>query len=206
MKVDVWPCLEDFDRPGSGLTKVKESIFKIKDMLLAKTLRAQAVCLDNITTLGDQAMRFVLSNSGIMKKGMVDGKISKTGTYYSGIGIEHYGMAMVEIENCLAGIRSLPLFTCVLAHDDVDVISDVPTKIIHVIGKKLAPIVPSYFDEVWYTMIAQAAGGVYNAVIQSSQHPTYLTRSRGSLSNGTSQSLGMIEILKKIGYEFPVLT
>lgn len=203
-EVDIIECYEDVGNPGSGLTKIKNQLFKISKEITEKKLQFDAIAIDSLTTISMQAMRMVLHNSGKMEQGAVRLQRSSSGALHSGIEIQHYGLAMQEVENCLMLLTGMPVLGICIAHDDTETIDERQQKIVSVLGNKLAPKVPAFFNEVWYSLAAPQGAGKVDMVLQTQASASIMCRSRDGLANGFKMDQGFPTALASIGYKWEV--
>lgn len=175
---------------------LKMKVLDISNRCTARTYPYQAVGIDCLTDLSSMALRYVMGNSG--KRDQFDGKSGAPAPE-----IQHWGAMFNEITSLLLIIKSLPIAVVLIAHDQRDQIDGVPFTEIGISGKNMPNQVASYFDEVWYTRARPAAGGRMAYTVQTLASATITARTRFNVPDGTDQSIGMIEILRKAGYEFP---
>lgn len=197
LECDIIECYEDVKTPGSGFAKVQKAVQDVMDKVRANTYEYPIFAIDSLTTLGDQAMRSVLHNGGKMTE---YGALRVSGNS-TGIEIQHWGLAMVQVENILTMLRSLPICTIVAAHEVSETVDERTIKSVSVIGAKLAPKLPAFFDEQWYANTKPGAGGTVDYVIQTKMTPSINAKSRNNLPDGTKTSIGLPAMLKLMGYE-----
>lgn len=195
--VEVTECYEDVGNPGTGYSKVRTRMFAIQREINAKTYKRRAVCIDSLTSLGEQSMRLVLSTAGKMENGVV--RTTPKGT---GIEIQHWGTAMQQVEDIVVLLRTLPMLCILTAHSGSEEVDGMTKKILSVIGSKLGPKIPPFFDEYWYFNASAGAGGTVDYKIQTKMSSSVEAKTRDGLPDGTLASEGMPSILKRMGYDW----
>ena len=146
----------------------------------------RALCVDSWTTLAEMAVRKVLAQNNMLGKNPQ---------------IQHWGMAFTLLEGLLLKLRSLPIVVVLTAHIQRLEEDGVSKVVIATPGQKLPAKVPAYFDEIWRLKTRNAAGGKKEFIIQTISSESVMARSRGCLVDGTSVDLGLVEVLRRIGYD-----
>lgn len=161
----------------------KRYIYSVSNQLMMNKYPFQALVIDSLSSLADAAVRQIMSNSG-QPEGIPQ--------------IQHWGLAFNEIKNVFAVIRTFKIPVIVLAHDQE---GKEEGKIeLAISGKKLPSQITRYFDEVLYVRAKPAGGGKMKYVVQTMNDGRVECRSRSCLPDGFDTSVGMWEMLKKMGY------
>lgn len=169
---------------GSALTRLKAHLGTVQSEIASKKYPFKILAVDSLTTLGESALRRIVGPPAA----------NKTPTQ------KDWGDAIREIANVLAVLRALPIHVILIAHQQIEEIDNQNKILVNVIGKKLPPEVPVYFDEVWYARANPIADKV-EFVLQTVRSSSIEARSRNCLPNNTKQDDGIIAILDKIGYK-----
>lgn len=199
MKIDVELFTEDHPLRPVRWVKMKSKLLEIVNSFEGGKRPWKSFVWDSLTTAGEWAMQNTLYNN---QKFNSDGTIkSKTGGYE----IQDWGLAMAELERCLGWVRGLPIPVIVVAHEDrKELVVDgkvQDTKIeMSVIGSKLAPKIPVFFDEVW-RIKPETISGKTTYKIQTKPNSLVLARSRYNLPDGIDSNQGMRKILESGGFK-----
>jgi len=184
LKVDIVQCLEESPVKSVGFGKAKAQLMKVANSCNKGDYAFKWLGIDSYTGLADAAVRFVLSNSGVLGKGPPK--------------IQHWGLAFNELEGFLAILRSLPIGVVMVCHEQTTYIDEVAHIEIATPGQKLQAKIPRFFDEVWYMKMKHMSQNKTARVLQTQPTPSILARSRSCLENETDTSVGFVEILKKL--------
>jgi len=187
MSIDAVTITDTKVNKPDSFQKAKRAILDISNKAQQGQWEFKAICLDSLTMLVDSAMRMVLHNNGRM------GKRPQ---------IQDYQLAFIETEEVILMLRALPCVTILLAHEHVSTIDDRDIIQIGIPGKNLPAKIPALFDEFWHMSVRGVGGGRYEHLIQTKSTEAIRTRSRANLENNLNANLGMVELLKKTGYEF----
>jgi hypothetical protein len=115
-----------------------------------------------------------------------------------------WGLAIHHVEKLIYGLKITPAPIIVTAHSMLVTIQDDPViqrEVLSVYGQKLPGNLLKQFDEVWYLKV-RGAGATREVVVQT--QPTFLVeccKTRRQLKDGQKASLGMLALLKQIGWE-----
>lgn len=148
------------------------------------------LALDSLSSLAEYALNYVMANS------------SRLGGQPE---IQHWGLAISEVKQCLMILRSLPICVIVIGHEQIKTIGSGPSAedkiFLGVYGQNLPLQVPGYFDEFWRMRVRPIGGGKFEYVVQTQATDVADAKSRGCLPNLTNAGGGMMDLLKKLGYE-----
>ncbi len=163
--------------------KAKLHIFDIAKQVAQKTWPFKVLAIDSFTALVQSAVAQVMSNSGRVGQNPE---------------IQHWGLAFTEVINVFSVLKTLGVPVILLAHDQE---GKEEGKIeIAIAGKKLAPKLVPFFDEILYMRAKQVGGGKIQYVLQTMNDGRVECRTRGQLPNMIDTSIGMWEVFKKMGY------
>jgi len=117
----------------------------------------------------------------------------------------HWGIIIRHMENLIWTIKAIPTVVYLTAHQ---MYYDVPTEgendltktTILISGKKLPGKIIASFDELWY-LKPRNIGAKVEIEIQAFTSALVTARTRSQLPKGTLTSLGLVEVLRRIGYE-----
>lgn len=177
---------------ASAFKTAKEYIYSLPSEIKNGRYPYQALIIDSLSSFAEAGVAQIMYNSGQLGKNPE---------------IQHWGLAFTEIKNVMATLRSLPIVLVVLAHEQVKTIgkgADAENKLeIAISGKNLPSQICRYFDEIWYMRAKAEGAGRFKRVFQTVSDGIKVARSRSCLPNDTDASVGMWEIIKKLGYEPP---
>jgi hypothetical protein len=195
-KCVVSECYDDRPDIANAWTKLKARVFEIGNECASKKYPYKCVIVDELTAIGLNCLRYILMNGGRLYG------LNVVPTVKNGITQPEWGLAMQEVLNMMIVLRSLPVHVIMIAHDNSEDAVVRPEKTINVIGKKLTPQIPGYFDEVLYLNIDPQSK---QRVLQT--QPTYDTvaRTRGQLPDKYPVAKGMRQLMIDAGYS-PDLT
>lgn len=189
LEVDVVSCPDPDPNKATAFGCGKAHVLKVANQAVRKAYPYDAFAIDSLTALADHAVRMVMVNSGMAGKNPQ---------------IQHWGLAFNEIENILTVARSIPGVFILIAHAMNIEIDGNTKKEIAIPGKSLPNKIARYFDEIWFAKVQNKAGGKQAFTIQTKSTASIVARSRLNIPDGIDMSLGLEEILKQGGYEFPV--
>lgn len=184
MEVDVEPFKEPDSLSTQAWTNFKTRLIAISTSCMQKAFPFKCLAIDSLSAMGDAALKYILQNNG-----------QKTPR------IQDWGLAMSEVEQMLYIVRSLPLVVVVCAHDQSEEVDEQTQVKLSVIGRKLIPKVPAYFDEVYYAKVLQLSGGIRQFSLQTRSTPSIPARSRLSVPNPFSMDLGFKALLSSGGFD-----
>lgn len=146
----------------------------------------QILVVDSLSSLAEYALRYVMQNSGGIDKPKQ---------------IQHWGMAISEIEGFLMILRSLPIPVILLAHDQRDKIDGADIIELGIYGKNLPANIMKYFDEIFYSRAVSLPGGVTGYSFQTKSDAVRTARSRTNLPDPFNpMKTGVLELLKMMGW------
>lgn len=191
--VDVVQFLEpDGSSLGTVFPRFQKYVLSIPAAIRAGTWKFQYFAVDSLSSLAESALAYVMRNS------------NKVGGNPE---IQHWGLCFTEIKNVLNVLRYLPVPVILIAHEQVKTVGKGEQKRdileVAVSGKNLASQICRYYDEIWYIEPRATAGGKQTFVLKTVSDSIFPARSRSCLENGINTDCGMLELLKKIGYEPP---
>lgn len=187
-QIDYKPMQDVNIKQPSVFTRVKSRVLEIVNDHAANKPTPRTLVIDSLTTLGEASLRSVLYSGGHLD---VQPQI------------QEWGLAMGELDKLLLWVRSLTKITVILiAHQEMKAVDDKNQAIeLWCIGNKLAPKIPAFFDEIWYSRTKDLGGGKTGYEILTK--PTGIVkvaRSRGNLPECVDMNLGMPKILEMAGY------
>lgn len=185
-EIDVVECWETSPKSPKSFEKVCRHITKVEQDVKSGKWPFKVLFIDSLTSLCESCMERVLANSNRL------GQAPQ---------IQHWGMYSIMMQHLLAHFKSLPIVKILSAHverheEDGEII-----RTISVLGQKLVPKIPTYFDEVWSLEIRNVAGGKTKHLIRTQGTTSKMARTRGNLENLTDTSLGLEVVLDKLGYK-----
>jgi hypothetical protein len=184
--VDVTPCYPTGATGLDAFSKAKGRIFQIAQMCANKTYTRKVLILDDLTSLGDQAMRAVRGPNALVS--------NKQPT------LQEWGLAINDVEICLQVLVQLPIPVIVVAHTMTEEINQAAALRASCIGNKLGDKLPAYFDEIWYFKLIPAAGGSH-WVIQTQPDAAVMARTRRQLQDSFIQKQGLLKAFELMGYK-----
>lgn len=187
LNVEVKPCWEESADSAIGFSRALSYARSIqKEVKQGKG--PEALVVDSFTTLVDMAVRQVLATNG---------KLGQNPQ------IQHWGLAFIQVETFLTIMKALPIVVIMTAHTMRYEEDGITKKGIACPGTKLPHKVPTYFDEVWVMKIRNLEQGKKAYLIQTQGTESVPARTRYNLPDETDANLGMVEILRLMGYSFP---
>ena len=151
-QVEVKPCKEDNPNKALAFAKAMSYVRGMSDECLKGKPPCRGLVIDSLTTLAEGAMRYVMSNNGML------------GQHPQ---IQHWGLRDLELQNFFLTVYSLPMVVVLIVHlqtvqEEGDVRAAVgpdgrmkmelitKTKFkIALPGKAYPPKLPPRFDELW---------------------------------------------------------
>jgi hypothetical protein len=185
-----WDVNPDSPSAWSG---IKNRIYDISAECQTQSYKKKVLVLDSLTSMGEHALRYVLKNSNALP--------SRGDLKTKAVEIQHWGLAMNEIENVMMVVRSLPVAVLICCHV---LTTQMEEGQVHlkpwVIGSKLPDKLPQMFNEIWYARLLAGGGNVYEAVLQTQASSNVLARTRGGLPDNFNMGRGLKEALTLIKY------
>jgi hypothetical protein len=184
---------EFYDRDPAmpdSFQRLKARVFEIGAQCAAKKYPHKCVGVDELTALGMGACRYILFNGGRFLPHIAPNV--KTG----GMTQPEWGLAMNEVLNIVNVLKSLPVHVIMVAHDVTEDEENAAKKTINVIGRKLAPQLPGYFDEVLHMKVDQTSK---KRILQTQPTWDVVARTRSQLPDKFDVDKGMREIFKLMG-------
>ena len=174
--------------PVAWMTATKK-IIQLSDASAAGKLLHDAVIIDSLT-----GMARAISLQIMAQAGMPLGKMQ----------IQHWGMAVNEMENALTRLRALDCLLLVTAHetsyevDDSDFIRPMSITKKHSLNK-LAWL----FDEVYHAKVRRASADKINYILSGRATSSIMARSRSGMSTDFNHTdMGLVGLLNKVGYSY----
>jgi len=172
----------------TSFSRAKACIIKLANQVNSGRFPHKAIIVDSFTSLADKAVQSVLSASGKDPFGKRE--------------IQHWGIAMLELESCLTILRALPIVVVFIAHDMIVEVDEQSQIQIAVFGKSFPGKIAGMFDELWYMRAKNLPGGKTGYVLQSTRTAGVLARSRNQLPDKVEvTTLTMKDVLKKIDFD-----
>ena len=186
-EVDVDQFIDNDPTKGVAWVKGQSAILDLVNACRKGTCKLKGLFVDGMTTMSDAAMRYVQGNSGHVGKNPE---------------IQEWGLMITLVKNVFTLLRTLPMVVIVSAHEHVYELDKKMITQIAVPGRKLPGVFAGYFDEVWRTKVKNLAGGRVDYVIQTVSTGGSMARSRACIPDQLSMSLGMVELLKRMDYDW----
>lgn len=182
-----------------GWKKAKEKLLQISEQCALKKWPFNCCVLDSFTGLSQAIQNDVMFNAG---KPL--GKPE----------IQHYGLIVSELENAMTLITSLSNTLVLITAHEMPILSrkgqighpeqDIFKMIPLCAGTKLGPKLPWMFDEVWYAD-RNSIGGKTSYVVSGKPSSYNDSRTRsGFVEEFDHTNVGLVELLKKINYNYEV--
>lgn len=188
-QIDVIQILENNPLEATAWKRMKDTIADIYTQCQRKTYPYEVLGIDSFTVLADYALRHVM-------KGV--GKLNQTPR------IQDWGLAIQEVDNLFVWIRAMPIPVIMIFHDREGEETLGETKIvtseIAIFGRQLPRKIVSYFDEI-IRVLARQVGGKLDPYLQTIPDAFTVVRSREALPDGLKTSIGLKELLSKIGWK-----
>lgn len=186
-KIDVRACWEEDANKAIAWEKGRSLIFSIAQQCNDGTYPYQAVCIDSYTSFMDASVNNVQALNN--KLGQMPSQ-------------PKWGIAFAQVERCLTVLKSLPIVVIVIAHlRRIDVADKEAYEILSP-GRKLPLKIPTWFDEMWNMFVKDGGAGEKKFLLQTVASSAVDARSRGCLKDQSDANLGMVELLRQMGYEF----
>ena len=196
-KIDIVPCYETKTFTPNAFHNVAQTVADIHSQCKKGTYPFKALVIDGLTNLTNFAMDYVLYNSGMIKPDYSNSSnFSAKGKLLTAPGVHHWGARDALLQRFLMYLKALPIVVVLIAHTMITTLDDVSIITLACKGQKFPPEVPGNFSEVWRTYVRAK-----KFVIQTKSTPIFPARTRANLETDIEQDLGMIEILKKCGYD-----
>jgi hypothetical protein len=198
LKIDWFPYVDENPLKPARWGRFKSKVLELLNAAEQKKLQYKSVVIDSLTSAGDASLKNVLFSSGMIAS---DGSLK---TKSGGPELSHWGLAMTELETILIWLKSMPIPVVVVAHQEMKALSENQNVIeLSVIGSKLAPKVPGYFNEVWYLSPKVESGGKISYNIRTKHTGQILARSTSNLPEIVDAKQGMWKIFETMGYKRP---
>lgn len=194
LNVDVKPFRES--RPhlkANMFSDFRAHALSVYNDVTSKKFPFDAVIVDSLTALADAALNQVLYNSGQLS---------------SPPQRQHWGAAFMEIKSVLNILLSLPIVVIVIGHEEIKSYGPEKARIeklgLALSGKNLSAQICRQFDEIWYLRSRPAGGGKLKFTIQTINDERISAKSRANIPTDTNADIGMGELIKMTGYNWPV--
>lgn len=172
--------------------RFKKEIFDASNALSKGNFPFQAIIIDSLSSFIAAATDYVMANSGRL------GQAPE---------IQHWGLAFSEAKRVMSVIRAMKIVVVAIGHEKVKTVGKGPNQEerleLAMEGKNLPSQICRYFDEIWYMKATPIGQGKKKYVIMTKGDEIRAARSRANLPDFTDTKVGMISLLKEIGYEFP---
>lgn len=179
-----------------GILRLKQYLLGIHAWIKAGQYHFDCVGLDHLTKVAVLARRYIMTTVIHAKS---EHKLTPD--------IGQWGMIFTEIENVIDIFVSIPRMKVLICHEATNETDMAISHEIMIPGRQLPAIIRSMFSEIWYLQNnaqPNMQGGVTNNyIIRTVQTLNGTARSCLNIPDGTSQSLGMVEILRRQGVELP---
>lgn len=183
-KIDVIQISDSNPLIASSLQILKSKLLTISDQCSKSTYPYRLLVVDSLSAIGDMAMRSVMSNSGGL-----DNKRE----------IQHWGLAIKEVENCIFILRTLPIAVILIAHAQRDKIGTQDIVEVAIFGKNLPSGILRHFDEVWFSYIEPGPGGKDKYRVQTSSDAIKTARTRSQISSFDTSN-GLLPLLTSMNW------
>lgn len=193
LAVDVKQFLEpEPHKRATAFSACKAAVLDVANQCTAKKYPFDALIVDSLTALAENAISQVMYNSG------------RLGTAPE---LQHWGLAFSEVKQVIAVLQSLPIVVVMIAHEQLYSVGTGTSKEdkieLAVTGKNLPSQIARAFDELWRMKVRPAGGGKFKYLLQTLADDVAPARSRCNLPNMYDTSCGLWDIIKKMGYEPP---
>jgi hypothetical protein len=192
IKCVVTPCYDDTPRDANAWDKFKARIYQIGDECKNGKYPYKCVIADELTAMGIAASRYTLRIGGRLPDPNFIPTVKTAMTQ------PEWGIAMNEISNMLIVMRSLPVHCILVAHDVTEDDENAFKKTINALGRKLAPMIPGFFDEYLYMKVLP--GNPPTRVLQTQTTDEVVARTRGQLPNPYNPKGGMRKLMEDAGF------
>jgi len=185
-EVDIIEIHESDPSKAMAFPKFKSYLESIAKQCREGTYKFKVLVIDSLTNAHEYCLRMILSYSGLM------GQKPR---------IQDWMLRDIEFLNLCVLIKSLPIAVIVCAHQQVieQDLTNVLTPWLP--GKSLPSNMFSKFDEVLYIKPYLIAGGKTDFKIQNISTSSVCARTRSNFENNLSVDIGLIELLKLMGYD-----
>lgn len=195
-KVEVVSNLQ-YDEPGKffAFQNLKNRLLTIAKEIKAGTYPYKALGIDSLTTLMQMAKAQVLQTHR-----------DKNQFHDLTLSMAQYQVMFNEVGSLIRILNSLPIFTCLIAHEQTNETDQVQSHEIMIPGKSFPSEVRSMFPEILYCRLKPAvagspAGSKSSFSLQTVRSWDATARSCLNIPDGTDMNLGLPEILKRAGVE-----
>lgn len=189
--VDVIQFLEVEPEKALVYHKVKSYLYDIINRANRGQWPFKYLIIDSLTMLAMASIRSVLYASSILGKKNPE--------------IQHWGMAIGDIQQILVTLRAAPFTVIVLAHDQTKTIKvgekEENYTELAIFGKNLPSQVGAAFDELWYMIPRPVGQGKNRYLLKTMATDVVTAKSRSSLPDETDTNLGLKPIIDKLGYK-----
>ena len=189
LQVEVKNCLDDDPSKPIVYSKTKSYVDSIATECRNGTCKYKALIIDSLTALADGVVNGVAVRNS---------RVGKTFEW------AHWGMVENELVDILRTLKSLPIVAILIAHEQIEKApgtTDSYQSSISCPLNKLPPKIPTYFNEVWYFKSQTIGAGKASYTIKSFSTSNVSAKTQGQLPDNTDVNLGMVELLKLIGYD-----
>lgn len=188
------PCYDDNPAMPQAWMKLKSRVFEIGQQ--GPAYKNKCLIIDELSAINQASLRYILFNGNRLFG------LMHTPTTKNGITQPEWGLAMQEILNLVVVLKSLRCHVILIAHDVTEDDMDASKKNINALGRKLAPQLPGYFDEVLHMKVDQQTR---KRSLQSQPTWDVVARTRGQLPNPYDPDKGMRQLMIDAGFS-PELT
>lgn len=210
MEIDFIDCIE---KNPTGIAKsfqtVKSHLISMVNLSSQGKLNfidgkpITALTIDGLTFLAKAAFDYILYNSGKLGKPIAFAPGDSKALMANNASQPEWGLMISEVIQIFQLIRALPITVIVTCHFEVNTTPMGGQRYeMAVSTKELPRQIPGMVDELWF-MESQIvpAGQQMKRILRTVSTPLYGCRSNYNLPDGTDTSIGMREILKKMGVE-----
>jgi hypothetical protein len=177
-----------------AIDKLRNYFYAVGQWCLQEKYPFKAVALDHLTRVAVMARRKIMATV-----------IHPKNEHPHTPDIGQWGMIFTEIEMVINAFVAIPRMKVLIAHEATNETDMAISHEIMIPGRQLPAIIRSMFSEIWYlenrTQPQMDGTTRNNYLIRTVQSLNGTARSCLNIPDGTSQSLGMVEILRRQGVE-----
>jgi len=152
-----------------------------------------ALIIDGLSDLTEASLGGVLFNSGKWEIEAI--KVGKGATQ------PEWGVAIAQIERLLWRLKATKGPVIMIAHTKRVEHDKVEKEVLGCYGKSLPGKIAAAFDEVWYTKV-EGIGASRRWLLQTQSSSGVECKTRRQLPDKSDMNLGMLELLKSVGWEW----
>jgi hypothetical protein len=184
-EVEVFEVSEVYGKKPTSFRSVDKRVKEIAQEVSRGEYPQIAVCVDSLTSLAEAAMAYVQDQNG------------NTGSSPTQ---QEWGSMARAVEQVVLTLRSLPIATFLIAHDELVDVNEETQIRLGVPGKALGKSLPKKFSDMWYLKTSVRAGGKNEFEVFTAPKGAIKARSSAAVPNPYDASKGLGPLLKEMGY------